>query len=363
MNRSLLVVCIFLLLLCLSIFFNPLQLQTKESLAYLEKISERLDKSDEFIKELKAEKDKIEATKLEKIRVEKAKAQAEQEQQKIEEAKRLEAEIEAKKVADKMLIEAMKAELDSLKAELAVLKKKPIEVAELKKKPIEVVPRQPPNPKTSSLRLENETDQLANIKVNDMFIEVPAKQIKFVTVPAGQFTYQVLGVHEKAILSELNEGQVYGLAIRNAPKMTKDDTKVKEEELPPKPKLDEISKGNTTLGMGNVRLINKNDVMASFVVNGKAYNVESGQEILVKVPVGHCTVGFSTTQVWSYDIAEGATLMLDSFTQAQDFQSQGCSFIQARQGFQSQRFHLGCFSWRKRVSRRQLYHGSTQYGS
>lgn len=390
-RRGLLVVCPLLLLLGLSLFFNPLQfVQMKEppkdeSLAHLEKISERLDKSDEFIKELKAEKDKVEAAskaeevkKLEerkiaeaKKKADEAKAQIERERQKVEEAKRLEAEAEAKKVAEKKaaddLLKAMKAdllktkrELDSLKVEFAVLKKKPTEVAPTlpiqppKEKPPleekksefipkypppekkklgppvitesrsfdkEIVPKQPPNPKTSSVRLENETDEIAKVKINDTLVDVKARKIKFVTVPAGQFTYQVLGVHEKPILSELNEGQIYGLAIRNAPKGVKDKIdKVKQEEpkppLPMPPLEEEIPQ--KTVG-GGVRLINNNSMTIPFSVNGKTYRVEPGQEILVKVPVGRCTVGFTgmTSQVWSYDVVEGTTLRL------------GCSFSQA----------------------------------
>jgi len=256
------------------------------------------------------------------------------EKKRLDDQKRLQAEAEAKKFAEKRaadeLIKTLQSDLIKIRKELENLKT-PLEIVPTQppKKPVGsrsfdgggsyFVPTQPPpvpqpNPKTSSVRLENETDEIAKVKINDSTVDVEARKVKFVTVPAGQFTYQVLGVHEKPILSELNEGQVYGLAIRNAPKGVKQDTKQKEDALPKPPPPtppDEKELPQKPVG-GSVRLFNRNSVTVPFGVNGKTYRVEPGQEILVKVPVGRCVVGFPglTSQTWGYDIVEGTTLRL-----------------------------------------------------
>lgn len=303
--RTRIVLAFSILLISLIVPILYLQAQPK-----VDQIGERLDKLDTFIGELKLER---EEKKAEEARIEKKKAEV----KKAQEAKK------AVKTAT-ALIKSLEAELLKVKKELEETKKSGSIVPTQPPKIIDngVVPKQPlPNPKTSSIRLENETDEIARVKVNENFFDIEARKIKFVTVPAGQFTYQVLGIHEKPIFSELNEGQVYGLAIRNAPKGVKQDKidKVKTEDppspLPSLPLEEEIPQKT----IGGVRLINKNSMTIPFSVNGKTYRVEPSQEILVKVPLGRCTVGITgmTSQVWSYDIVEGTILRL------------GCSFSQS----------------------------------
>jgi hypothetical protein len=168
-------------------------------------------------------------------------------------------------------------------------------------------PKQPPAVPQSSVRVENETSEPAMVQINEQLVEVGAKQTKFVTVPAGQFTYQIQGLHSKAILSELAEGQVYGLAVRAQKKKLAEMPQ--EQSKPPLPPKQDVPVKNdeSITGGGQVTLYNKYTSKIVFRVNGKNYYVKPGSETLVRVPVGPCNVEFPgwSPRLWSYDVEEG----------------------------------------------------------